>query len=582
MIGDVLIERLVKEKQSANDLQHRKHDNWNDNYELYRNRVKTNRLTQRQAVNIPLMKETIKTLLSKIDDAPNIEWKEQGGDEDKEILFQEIWDSNFKENKLELVDVLDKKNVLLYGLGTKKLNIDEKGIPVTAMDVFDVVFDPLMLANDVETARFIVHQNIFRTLQEILVDERYSEEGKKDLERWVATDSGMVASDDNRELWRERQERWRNMGNDSESATRTGTTHHALSDTDEQLFAAGDTVVNLSEHYTNVWDEKKKAWVRHVMVYANDQFLLTDDTLEEAIGVEFWPFTIWSEDPETNDVYPDSVADLVRTPNKVMNVWFSQLIENRTLKNFQMHWFMPGQNYAPKTYTPGPGVMLPAPPGDDINKVIKPVEISGLDDTMPAIAALTNIVERGTGATAIEKGSTEQGSQTLGEVEILASKSVERTVGMAKFYRMAWYELAWKWSRMMHANAPKVLTLYKRGQSGRLYTKKVMASDWQTKEGYDPIVVSSSEQERNDIATIQKWQAVMAQHPENQILKELALKRELQVLDLTPDELKQVTDAAAPQPAQPQQQGQPQAPQGGGEEEQLMGDISASLANLGA
>lgn len=582
MIGDVLIERLVKEKRSANDLQHRKHDNWNDNYELYRNRVKTNRLTQRQAVNIPLMKETIKTLLSKIDDAPNIEWKEQGGDEDKEILFQEIWDSNFKENKLELVDVLDKKNVLLYGLGTKKLNIDEKGIPVTAMDVFDVVFDPLMLANDVETARFIVHQNIFRTLQEILVDERYSEEGKKDLERWVATDSGMVASDDNRELWRERQERWRNMGNDSESATRTGTTHHALSDTDEQLFAAGDTVVNLSEHYTNVWDEKKKAWVRHVMVYANDQFLLTDDTLEEAIGVEFWPFTIWSEDPETNDVYPDSVADLVRTPNKVMNVWFSQLIENRTLKNFQMHWFMPGQNYAPKTYTPGPGVMLPAPPGDDINKVIKPVEISGLDDTMPAIAALTNIVERGTGATAIEKGSTEQGSQTLGEVEILASKSVERTVGMAKFYRMAWYELAWKWSRMMHANAPKVLTLYKRGQSGRLYTKKVMASDWQTKEGYDPIVVSSSEQERNDIATIQKWQAVMAQHPENQILKELALKRELQVLDLTPDELKQVTDAAAPQPAQPQQQGQPQAPQGGGEEEQLMGDISASLANLGA
>ena len=60
--------RLQKEKKAAIELQERKHDDWNDNYELYRNKVRINRLTQRQAVNIPLMKETVKTLLSKIDD----------------------------------------------------------------------------------------------------------------------------------------------------------------------------------------------------------------------------------------------------------------------------------------------------------------------------------------------------------------------------------------------------------------------------------------------------------------------------------------------------------------------------------
>src|SRR3990167_5166648 len=153
-----LMLKLKAEKKSANEIQQHKHEDWNDNYLLYRNKVKTNRLTQRQAVNIPLMKETIKTLLSKIDNPPQVDWKELSGDEDKEIVFQEIWDTTARERKLELTDILDKKNVLLYGIGTKKLNIDERGITVDALDVYDVVFDPLMSTGDTESARFIIQQ----------------------------------------------------------------------------------------------------------------------------------------------------------------------------------------------------------------------------------------------------------------------------------------------------------------------------------------------------------------------------------------------------------------------------------------
>lgn len=571
-----LMQRLIDEKSSANDIQHRRHKNWNENYELYRNRVKTNRLTQRQPVNIPLMKETIKTLLSKIDDAPNVEWKEQGGDEDKEILYQEMWDANFRENKLELTDILDKKNVLLYGISTKKLNISDTGIEIDTMDVYDIVYDPLMTTNDIETARFMVHQNIFRRIEEILVDDRYTKEGKEELKQWANSKAGMVQGDENRILWRERQARWRDMG----TTEATGETHRAMANTDEELFASGDTVVNLSEHYTNIWNEDKKEWERHVMVYADEHVLLSDDLLVDLMGVDFWPFVVWSEDPETNDIYADSVADLVRTPNKVMNVWFSQLVENRTLKNFQMHWFLPNQNYTPQTYTPGPGVMLPAPPGEDINKVIKPVEVSGLDDTMPAIQALTNIVERGTGATAIEKGEGEKGNQTLGEIEILVGKSVERTIGMAKFYRMAWYEIAWKWGKLMHANKPKVLTLYKVGRSGKLYSKKIYASDWESKDGYEPQIISSSEQEQESFKTIQKFTFVIQQFPDNKALREIAQKRMLDVLDLSPEELKQVEEAETGQPVQqilgPQGEGPQQQPDNTG----LVNEIESSLAEL--
>lgn len=521
-----LMVKLKAEKKSANEFQFRKHEDWNDNYELYRNKVRTNRLTQRQAVNIPLMKETIKTILSKIDDSPNVKWKERGGNEEKEIIYEEIWNAGYRENKLELVDILDKKSVLLNGIGTKKLNIGENGVSVDSLDVFDVIFDPLMKPGEIESARFVVHQNIFRSAREILADKKYTSEGKDKLKIWIDSPIGVTQGADNKKHFEEKMERLQAMGIDHK---------------DFPLFAGGDRIINLTEHHTNLWEDGK--WERRVIVYADDSIELLNEPLKELIGVEFWPFVVWNEDPENNDIYADSVADLVRTPNKVLNVWFSQMIENRTLKNFQMHWFLPGQNYTPQTYTPGPGVMLPAPPGDDINKVIKPVEISGLDDTLTAISALTQIVERATGATALEKGEPEAGQQTLGEIQILVGKAMERTIGMAKFYRMAWYELCVKWDALMHANAPKIINLYKTSRDGRIYTKKVFSADWKSADGYEPIVSSSSEQEQDSIKTLQKFQFLLTQFPNNVSLKKVAQRRMLDSVDLTPEELLMIEES---------------------------------------
>lgn len=569
------MERLIAEKKAAVELQERKHEDWNDNYELYRNKTKTNRLTQRQAVNIPLMKETVKTTLSKIDDPPSIDWKELGGDEVKELTFQEVWNQQAKDNNLELIDILDKKNVLLYGLSTKKLNIGETGIDISVPDVFDIALDPLMNVWDTDSARFIIHQNIFKSIRDILANDKYLASGKEELKMWADSAEGLTQGQMNKEEWEKKMERLRSMGVDQGEF---------------RYFAGGDRLVNITEHYTKVWNGKE--FEKRVVVYADNCIKLYDETLMECLGVDFWPFVIWSEDPETTDVYPDAVADLVRTPNKVLNVWFSQLIENRTLKNFQMHWFLPVEGYQPQTYTPGPGMMLPAPPGDNINNVIKPVEISGLDDTLEAINILTTIVERGTGATAIDKGQAEQGTQTLGEVEILVGKAAERATAMAKFYRLAWYELAVKWNKMMHANAPKYTKLYKLSRSGKIYPKTVFKTDWISEAGYEPIVRSTSEQEQEGVKNVQKWIFISKQFPNNPVLQEIAQKRMLESVDVTPEELKQVEEAekemremaqqqmmmqsappAAPVEAAPMQEAPAPDPNA---------DISAQLSELGS
>ena len=558
-LSDLMV-KLQAEKKAGYELQKRKHEDWTENYELFRNKVKTNRLTQRQAVNIPLMKETIKRLLSSIDDRPNVDWSEIGGDEYKEIIMQEIWNEHTRINNLELIDILDKKNVLLYGFSTKKLNIGKGGVECSVLDPYDIYIDPLTNSWDLETARFIIHNNIFKTVREILADDKYTKEGKDQIKVWVNTPQGIQQSEEARKEWTKKMERMRSMG---------------INQGEFSYFAGGDMLVNLTEHFYLWWNGKE--FEKRVCVYADNKIELYNDTLENTIGVDFWPFTIWSEDVEIQDVYPDSVADLVRTPNKVLNVWYSQLIENRTLKNFQMHWVAATGGYTPQTYTPGPGMQLPAPPlsnSGKISDVIMPVEISGLDDTLEAISALTQIVERGSGVTALQKGQAEAGTQTLGEVEILLGQATERVTAMAKFYRLSWEEYAEKWYGLLEANAPKIMKLYKQGKSGKLYEKKIMAGDWKSEFGYKAMVSSSSEQEQNDVKTMQKWMFVTSKHPNNVALQKLGMKRELELLDVTPEEQKQVEEAEVQQmPTAAPMQSSPEEAQLGQQIQQSLGQL---------
>ena len=547
--SELLFEQLLNERKTAREFQERRHQAWDDNYELYRNKVRTNRLTQRQAVNIPLMKETIKTSLSKIDDAPNVDWNHLQSDEVKELVYQEVWNDQFKKKKFEWLDIVDKKNVLLYGISSKKLNVEDDGISVNVLDVFDIVYDPLMNPTDIETARFIIHQNIFRSLREILADNRYTEEGKEELKKWNLSAEGIKQSQENKEELDKQQERLKAMGVDSDEFDR---------------FAGGDVLVNLCEHYHKMWNAKTKKFERMVAVYAQDKYILLHEKLEELIGADFWPFTVWMEDPETNDIYADGIGDLVRTPNKIINIWFSQQVENRTLQNFQMHWFdATVQGYQPQTYEPGPGRMLPAP--GDPYKTVMPVQINGLDETFTAIDFLIRVVERGSGATATEKGVSEKKQITLGEVQILVGKAQERSILMSKFYRGSWYELALKWNALMQENAPKIMKLYKTGRSGKIYPKTVYPIDW--KGEYEPTVSSSSEQEEETTKGIQKFMLIRSQFPNNLALGKIVQKRMLQMVDLTPEELKQVEEAEEkamqmPQMGQMAPAGQPGVPQG--------------------
>lgn len=543
----------------ARKFQRRRHEDWNDNYELYRNKVQTNRLTQRQAVNIPLMKETIKTLLSKIDEPPSIDFKELGGNLEKEIFLQEMWNTASDEMNLEGVDIQDKKTVLLYGRGFLKLNYSQDKFMINALDIYDVVVDPLTDPLDLETARFVIHQNIFRSLRDVLADERYSETAKKKLKTYLSTTDAIIQDQANKDELDRKQERLETIGVNSDDFDR---------------FAAGDVLLNLTEHYTYFWDSKQKKNIRHVVIYANDAVELMDETLEDLIGVNFLPFITWGEDVETQDFWSDGPADLVRTPNKVLNVWFSQMVENRTLKNFQMYWYdSSNPDFQPQTFTPGPGRQIPAP--GNPRETIMPMDVSGLDDTMNQIDFLIRLIERGTSATAIEKGVSEKKQITLGEVETLVGKAMERTMTMAKFYRRARKELAQKWFEILDANDNQTRTLYKTSAKGGIWAKEIKPSDWRSEKGYRIMAKSTSEQETEKTSGLQKLLAMRQQFPNNMALQKIVQRRALELLDLTPEEIREVEEEEKKMAEAIAQQ-----PQVGAEENQAVEGITNGLNEL--
>jgi hypothetical protein len=563
--ADEQMKRLLREKKAAKAYQDRRRDEWDENYTLARNKVSTNRLTQRQTTNIPLMKETIKTSLSKIDDMPAVDWKEKKGDMYKSMIVQSMWADDVKQLNLEGVDLLDKKNVLLYGRSFKKLNwIPDKGLEVRVMDIFDILVDPLTDPLNLETARYIIHQNIFRSLRDIVADERYDKSARDILDNLTRSPEGIVQGDKNREEWNKKMERIKEMGFDQ---------------ADFALFGAGDVIVNLTEHITREWNKQEKKYERHVVVYANERIRLMDELLENAIGVDFYPYVTWADDMETQDFWSDSVADLVRTPNKIINVWFSQLTENRTLKNFQMHWYdATVQGYAPQTYEPGPGRMLPAP--GDPSKTIKPVDVSGLDDTMGAIDFIVRMVERASSTSGTDKGVMPQKQVRKAEIQAVLQKAQERTVLMARFYNRSWQDFCQKWIMLKIANQTGKQTLHKISHTGKIWPKIIYPNDWKSEAGFEAMVRSTSEQEGEKSKGVQKWMFVMAQFPQNQSLKKIAQKRMLGILDMTPEEIREVNDEEKKNQGQPQLGGAPQQSPEADQMKALSGTVS-KLKSLG-
>ena len=522
----------IKDKEASVKFKERRFLQWNENYSLYRDKVSTNRLTQRQPVNIPIIRETIQSWIAKIDEAPKLKFETRdnsAADKDGELIFNEIYNYYYDKLKLDILDTTEKKMVGLMGRGFKKIGMSGGEIFIDLIDPYDIEIDPRVNPLDIQSASYLIHTHIYRSLREILANPKYSAESKQELKAFLDTKNGILRAAHDTQSYEMRRQRLELLG---------------VSNFDE--FGATDTIIELNESYKLVWNDVDKKFERRLRTIATDSILLDDRNLKEAIGMNKIPIVSWASDPDAVDFWSDGIADSVRTFNKITNMYISQDLENRTYRNFGMYFFNTlNGTFQPRAFDPKPFGMYGVP--GNPNDIIKPIEVPALGDTTNQIQWLKDLIQSSVAQTPAERGIKTPGEQTLGQVRLQLDKSQSINEVVSKNYRTAWKELGCMFYEMMEKNSHGTLKLFKKGGNGNYYPKEISPSEWKTPNGYEVVVKTEAEASVADDFDLKKIQYIKNSFMDNPVAIQIAKKKELELLDFTSEEIDAIMNAENPQ-----------------------------------
>lgn len=533
-LDDPELEQLKLNKEGGYNFRERRQDDWLTNYDLYRGKVTVNRLTQRQSVHVPLMKQLLQSILKDIDDMAVLYFENLDHDKQKELIKNQYWKYTVIKNNLDLQDLVGKKQAVMFGRTFTQIQIADGYVKFTEQDPQDILVSRYTDPVDLNSSRFLIHTHIFRSLSELKANPKYDKSAIAQLEDWYKTEQGLIKVEDNQKMMVEKNKKMADMG---------------LDDVEDPIL--GEPIFELSLHFVYRQEEGDEEEQLYVYVEAEDMVILMKDTNENIIGKtadNFWrthyPYDSWAVDLERQDFWSDAPADIIRPTNKILDAWLSQLVENRTLRNFGMHYYDTTANegnWSPNTYNPTPWGWYGVP--GDPNKIVKKVDIPELSESLDEIQFLITLAEKATGATPTQQGNITERQITLGEVQLALGEAKERVKGLSKFYTNSWKNKGLLFLKMIEAGSDQldIAKIQAKGRtSSNVYEKEIKPSDFMSGKGYTCKVWSQDEKDAQDAESLQKLNAVKTIIPGNIKLDEIYKRKLLEFADLEPDEINDV------------------------------------------
>ena len=367
-----------------------------------------NRLTQRQSVNVPYMKKTLKTYLTQTNWPVDNEYESKSNDKQAELFLNAYWEDCADRLRLDILEEVDRKQEWLYARSFLKMNISDGWFHMEVIDPQDVLLDRYANPWDIQSGCRITHIGIYRTLSDVKRNPLYDQEAIKRLEVLFATQAGLIQAGQNALAVADRAQRMSDMGVP-----------------DVLMPIVGETYVELNESQQKVWDEERGEDIVMVIVTANGTEILMQKPLEEILVINMLAWASWAGDTERTDVWSDGGADSVRGLNLVANARWSQKVENGTLVNYGMKFYdsTAKEGWTPVGYDPSPFGFYPIPgkPKD----VLQTVTIPEMEDVFNELNFIDENIQGVSGATAIENGQDDPNDggaqQTAQEIQILAA-----------------------------------------------------------------------------------------------------------------------------------------------------------------
>lgn len=530
--GDPDILKLRGNKTDGYNYRFRRHEEWNENYLLYRDKVEVNRLTQRQSVTIPLMAQTIRTLLKDVDDMPILDFENLDNDKQAEVLKNEAWKWTVEQNRMELQDIIDKKQVFLFGRSFDQMQIVDGKVKMTVQDPMDILVSRYTNPFDLHSSRFLIHPHIFLPLASLKNNPNYDQDAVQELIDWHATNLGLIKAAENSEMLAQKNEKLGNLG---------------VGDIDHPVL--GETWVELTLHFIMERLPGEMYEKIHMYVEADNYITLRKAPLNEVIGNtsdDFWlnhfPYNSWADDIERQDFWNNAVGDIVRPSAKILNIYYSQMIENRVLRSFGMNYYdSTTEGFNPQTYQPTPfgWYGMPGKPAD----IVTHVDIPDLAESIKELEFVMSVNEKASGATATQQGVQTETSITLGEVQLALQQAQERIKGMSKFYTQAWKDRGTMFCKLIEAAPDKIdmIKIFRKGRfTSNIFSRDVEPKHYLTKSGYNVRVWSQEDKNNQDTQALQKWNAVRANMPDNPKVQEIYDRKLVEFAGATPDEAAEI------------------------------------------
>ena len=383
--------------------------------------------------NIPIdyvvMTGFVDTLMSKIDDAPSVQFSNKTeADLKRAKKYTAFWenDSSSVREKWNAKDRNEKKQAIFEGVGISKFyseNTPKYKSNLENVSLQDYIFEPSGGAY-IQKHRFNGQENIFKSLSDIkeeVASKNYSAVQVRELKNKTNSDE----TKHNEDLYTSRYTRQKAMGLDVESNMYLGESIFSLT----ELFLWHD-----GKKYQIVFDYKTGVWVKIKL-------------MKDVFASELYPYSVWQTENNFQSLLCPAPADVIRPiavsmkelfndgmmnlkkNNDVMRVIDSTMINNIN----QLKWRKNGI------------VVANTQNGRTLDHAVKNLEVPDRTDLIVNLTDwLDNFIGQKTGITASAQGTTDKNAKVgiyYGDLQQVA----DRMGLLNKSYSEAWEDKALLW-----------------------------------------------------------------------------------------------------------------------------------------
>lgn len=453
MQEDILLKQALKEYDLAVRYRSpRVQTSWYKNEDLYFQRKKKE-IQGRHNILLGEMQGFVDTLVSKVDDPPQIQFLPcKEADTRKAEKVSKAWeiDSGATKGDWGFKDLLGKKQASLYGRAVYKYYAEsdpEYRSVLDLVDVYDFLIDPLAGGEDVEKAKYLGHDNIFRSIYDLEGDKRYGQKQLTIIKLGIGRDKQQDIDNQNKE----KQNR----------ASIFGFTPDKYQ---------SEAMLKLVEWYTTyegkrylvVFDRISRNWLR--VEQLKDVF----ETKEYANGDPLWPIDSWATNPDMFEFWTPSPADQVREIIQAKSLLISQAFDNRQYNNFGMKAYDVKMFPNPALLEPRWAGLVPVNPslvGKSIQDGIYEFRYPSLGDTSTLYDILEAEKGKNSGITPGTQGLAES-DKKVGVMENELAQSADRMGLFNKSYARFWVKMGKRYLNGLKEHLGEKMAIKMMGQTG--------------------------------------------------------------------------------------------------------------------